>query len=84
MRAMASISDNLNPPTPTSQVQVLNINWFQKQPNGNDEVPALSIELQNPPPLAPLIVLHKEIVELQKHLSLKQASLHHVHNQEVL
>ncbi|KAL6278660.1 hypothetical protein ACE6H2_022261 [Prunus campanulata] len=38
MCAMASISDNLNHPTPTSQVQVLNINWFQKQPNGNDEV----------------------------------------------
>ncbi|ONI04592.1 hypothetical protein PRUPE_6G328900 [Prunus persica] len=38
MCAMASICDNLNHPTPTSQVQVLNINWFQKQPNGNDEV----------------------------------------------
>ncbi|ONK78945.1 uncharacterized protein A4U43_C01F1290 [Asparagus officinalis] len=23
---------------PTADVQVLNINWFQKQPNGNDEV----------------------------------------------
>ncbi|BBN67768.1 Signal peptidase subunit [Prunus dulcis] len=37
MRTMASISDNLNHSTPTYQVQVLNINWFQKQPNGNDE-----------------------------------------------
>ncbi|CAN6588737.1 unnamed protein product [Malus baccata var. baccata] len=38
MCAMASISDNLNHPTPTTQVQVLNINWLQKQLNGNDEV----------------------------------------------
>ncbi|PRQ42130.1 putative signal peptidase I [Rosa chinensis] len=38
MCAMASMSDNFNTPSPTSQVQVLNINWFQKQPNGNDEV----------------------------------------------
>ncbi|XP_040368712.1 signal peptidase complex subunit 3B isoform X7 [Rosa chinensis] len=37
MCAMASMSDNFNTPSPTSQVQVLNINWFQKQPNGNDE-----------------------------------------------
>ncbi|TQD86201.1 hypothetical protein C1H46_028218 [Malus baccata] len=37
MCAMASISDNLNHPTPTTQVQVLNINWLQKQLNGNDE-----------------------------------------------
>ncbi|KAG5087123.1 hypothetical protein JHK82_054520 [Glycine max] len=38
MCAMASVSDNFNTPTPSAQVQVLNINWFQKQPNGNDEV----------------------------------------------
>lgn len=64
MSAMASLSDNLNSPTPfvhaqvslslslrsvihsflnlTSfnrvSVQVTNINWFQKQPNGDDEV----------------------------------------------
>ncbi|XP_057960969.1 signal peptidase complex subunit 3B-like isoform X1 [Malania oleifera] len=37
MCAMASVSDNLNSPSPTAEVQVLNINWFQKQPNGNDE-----------------------------------------------
>ncbi|XP_024175799.2 signal peptidase complex subunit 3B isoform X6 [Rosa chinensis] len=43
MCAMASMSDNFNTPSPTSQVQVLNINWFQKQPNGNDEV--LSVQL---------------------------------------
>eukprot|EP00262_Sarcandra_glabra_P011898 TRINITY_DN2942_c4_g1_i1.p1 TRINITY_DN2942_c4_g1~~TRINITY_DN2942_c4_g1_i1.p1 ORF type:complete len:168 (-),score=16.19 TRINITY_DN2942_c4_g1_i1:278-781(-) len=38
MCGMASLSDNLNSPSPTAQVKVLNINWFQKQPNGNDEV----------------------------------------------
>ncbi|XP_057427748.1 signal peptidase complex subunit 3B-like [Lotus japonicus] len=38
MCAMASLSDTLSSPSPSSQVQVLNINWFQKQPNGNDEV----------------------------------------------
>ncbi|PKA62436.1 Signal peptidase complex subunit 3B [Apostasia shenzhenica] len=36
--AMASLSDNFNVPSPTAGVKVLNINWFQKQPNGNDEV----------------------------------------------
>ncbi|KAF3457195.1 hypothetical protein FNV43_RR01852 [Rhamnella rubrinervis] len=36
--AMASLADNLNLPSPSAHVQVLNINWFQKQPNGNDEV----------------------------------------------
>ncbi|KAE8651592.1 signal peptidase complex subunit 3B [Cucumis sativus] len=36
--AFASFSDTLNSPSPTAQVQVLSINWFQKQPNGNDEV----------------------------------------------
>ncbi|KMZ67715.1 Signal peptidase complex subunit 3B [Zostera marina] len=35
---MTSISDNLNSPSPTANVHVLNINWFQKQRNGNDEV----------------------------------------------
>ncbi|XP_050240443.1 signal peptidase complex subunit 3B-like isoform X1 [Quercus robur] len=38
MCAMASLSDNLNSPTPSAQVQVLNVNWFQKQRNGNEEV----------------------------------------------
>lgn len=38
MCAMASFTDNLNHPSPSSSVQVLNVNWFQKQPNGNDEV----------------------------------------------
>ncbi|KAL6514769.1 hypothetical protein OROGR_020348 [Orobanche gracilis] len=37
MCAMASLSDNFNSPSPTSQVQVLNINWFQKKPDGDDE-----------------------------------------------
>ncbi|XP_068669579.1 signal peptidase complex subunit 3B-like [Aristolochia californica] len=36
--AMASLSDNLNVPSPTAQVEVLNVNWFKKQANGNDEV----------------------------------------------
>ncbi|KAK1277593.1 Signal peptidase complex subunit 3B [Acorus gramineus] len=35
---MASLSDNFNFPSPHAHVQVLNLNWFQKQPNGNDEV----------------------------------------------
>ncbi|KAK7817738.1 signal peptidase complex subunit 3b [Quercus suber] len=38
MCAMASLSDNLNSPIPSAQVQVLNVNWFQKQRNGNEEV----------------------------------------------
>ncbi|OAY42248.1 signal peptidase complex subunit 3B [Manihot esculenta] len=38
MCAMTSLSDNLNSPSPSSQIQILNINWFQKQPHGNDEV----------------------------------------------
>ncbi|TKY52200.1 Signal peptidase complex subunit 3B [Spatholobus suberectus] len=37
MCAIASLSDNLNSPSPFAHVQDLNINWFQKQPNGNDE-----------------------------------------------
>ncbi|XP_019418039.1 PREDICTED: signal peptidase complex subunit 3B-like [Lupinus angustifolius] len=36
--AIASFTDNFHNPTPHAQVKVLNINWFQKQPNGNDEV----------------------------------------------
>ncbi|CAI9108773.1 OLC1v1008456C1 [Oldenlandia corymbosa var. corymbosa] len=36
--AIVSYSDNFNSPSPTSQVQVLNINWFQKKPDGDDEV----------------------------------------------
>ncbi|OMO67474.1 Signal peptidase 22kDa subunit [Corchorus capsularis] len=35
---MASLSDNLNTPSPTAEIQIMNINWFQKQPQGNDEV----------------------------------------------
>jgi len=38
MCVMASLSDNLNTPSPQAQIQVLNINWFQRQPSGNDEV----------------------------------------------
>ncbi|XP_042375821.1 signal peptidase complex subunit 3B-like isoform X3 [Zingiber officinale] len=38
MCAMTSLSDNFNSSSPTADVKVLNINWFQKQPNGNDEV----------------------------------------------
>ncbi|KAG9443569.1 hypothetical protein H6P81_014909 [Aristolochia fimbriata] len=36
--AMASFSDNFNVPSPTAQVEVLNVNWFKKLANGNDEV----------------------------------------------
>ncbi|KAK4400174.1 Signal peptidase complex subunitB [Sesamum angolense] len=35
---IASFSDNFNSPSPDAQVQVLNINWFRKKPDGNDEV----------------------------------------------
>ncbi|KAK9137195.1 hypothetical protein Sjap_007789 [Stephania japonica] len=35
---MASLSDNLNVPTPTAEVRVLDVNWFRKLPSGNDEV----------------------------------------------
>ncbi|XP_020211505.1 signal peptidase complex subunit 3B [Cajanus cajan] len=38
MCGMASLSDNFNSPSPSAHVQVLNINWFQKQPKANDEV----------------------------------------------
>uniref|UniRef100_A0A9I9DA27 Signal peptidase complex subunit 3 n=1 Tax=Cucumis melo TaxID=3656 RepID=A0A9I9DA27_CUCME len=38
MCAMASFSDTFNTPSPTARVEVLNINWFQKQLHGNDEV----------------------------------------------
>ncbi|CAI0391932.1 unnamed protein product [Linum tenue] len=34
--AMASVSDNFNSPRPSAEIQILNINWFQKQ-HGNDE-----------------------------------------------
>lgn len=36
--ALTSLSDNLSVPAPTADVQALSVNWFQKQPNGNDEV----------------------------------------------
>ncbi|KAH6794228.1 Signal peptidase subunit [Perilla frutescens var. hirtella] len=38
MCAMVSFSDNFNFSSPDAQVQVLNINWFQKKPDGDDEV----------------------------------------------
>ncbi|KAK7391980.1 hypothetical protein VNO78_20406 [Psophocarpus tetragonolobus] len=50
MCAMASLSDNLNSPSPTAHVQVTHINWFQKQPNGHDEVSVtmnISADLQS-------------------------------------
>ncbi|KAL6844586.1 hypothetical protein ACP4OV_025245 [Aristida adscensionis] len=34
----ASFSDNFNSPAPAASVKILNINWFQKEANGNDEV----------------------------------------------
>ncbi|KAK8913588.1 Signal peptidase complex subunit 3B [Platanthera zijinensis] len=36
--ALASFSDYFNNPSPTADVKVLSINWFHKQPNGNEEV----------------------------------------------
>ncbi|KAL7003045.1 hypothetical protein U1Q18_004203 [Sarracenia purpurea var. burkii] len=36
--AMTSVSDNLNSPSPSAQVQVLNVNWFKKSTQGDDEV----------------------------------------------
>ncbi|XP_039053975.1 signal peptidase complex subunit 3B-like [Hibiscus syriacus] len=38
MCAIASLSDNLNSRSPSAEIQVMNINWFQKQPQANDEV----------------------------------------------
>ncbi|KAL8171340.1 hypothetical protein V2J09_023144 [Rumex salicifolius] len=38
MCAVASFSDNFNFPTPSAEMEVLNINRFQKLSNGNDEV----------------------------------------------
>ncbi|KAE8734428.1 Signal peptidase complex subunit 3A [Hibiscus syriacus] len=38
MCAIASLSDNLNTPSPSAEIQIININRFQKQPQGNDEV----------------------------------------------
>ncbi|KAF9681615.1 hypothetical protein SADUNF_Sadunf05G0020300 [Salix dunnii] len=38
MCTIASLSDNFNFPSPSAEIQVLNFNWFQKQPDGNDEV----------------------------------------------
>ncbi|XP_078435605.1 signal peptidase subunit [Wolffia australiana] len=35
---IASLSDNLNLPAPTAEIEITSINWFQRQPNGNDEV----------------------------------------------
>ncbi|XAR49101.1 hypothetical protein NMG60_11032170 [Bertholletia excelsa] len=37
MCVVASLSNNLNFPAPSAHVQVLNINWFQKSTQGNDE-----------------------------------------------
>ncbi|XP_057763707.1 signal peptidase complex subunit 3B-like [Salvia miltiorrhiza] len=44
MCAMASVSDNFNSLSPHAQVQVVNINWFQKKPAGDDEV-SLSLNI---------------------------------------
>ncbi|CAN1124316.1 Signal peptidase complex subunit 3B [Linum perenne] len=48
--AMASVSDNFNSPSPSAEIQILNINWFQKQPHGNDEVSLtmnITVDLQS-------------------------------------
>ncbi|KAI4294741.1 hypothetical protein MLD38_040927 [Melastoma candidum] len=38
MCGLVSFSDNFNLPSPSADVRVLNVNWFQKHPDGNDEV----------------------------------------------
>ncbi|XP_047338470.1 signal peptidase complex subunit 3A-like [Impatiens glandulifera] len=38
MCAATSFTDKFNTPSPSAHVQVLNINWFQKSIQGNDEV----------------------------------------------
>ncbi|KAL5061014.1 hypothetical protein RYX36_032618 [Vicia faba] len=48
--AISSLSDSLHSPSPSAQVQVLNVNWFQKQRNGNDEISVtlnISADLQS-------------------------------------
>jgi signal peptidase complex subunit 3 len=35
---MVSVSDNFNTASPQAQIEVLKINRFKRQPNGNDEV----------------------------------------------
>ncbi|XP_076919409.1 signal peptidase complex subunit 3A-like [Bidens hawaiensis] len=42
--AIASLTDNFNSPSPTANVQILNVNRFQKRPNGDDEV-ALTLDI---------------------------------------
>ncbi|EYU35546.1 hypothetical protein MIMGU_mgv1a0151141mg, partial [Erythranthe guttata] len=37
MCGIASFSDNFNSPSPSAEVQVLNINRFRKKINGDDE-----------------------------------------------
>ncbi|XP_031496192.1 signal peptidase complex subunit 3B-like [Nymphaea colorata] len=47
---LASLTDNFNVPSPTAEIQVLNFNRFQRQPNGNDEVSltlSISADLQS-------------------------------------
>lgn len=36
--SLASFTDNFNAPSPKAEVKVSNLNWLQKQRNGNDEV----------------------------------------------
>ncbi|KAG4206890.1 hypothetical protein ERO13_A03G034000v2 [Gossypium hirsutum] len=38
MCAITSLSDNFNTPSPSAEIKIMNINWFQKQPQGHDEV----------------------------------------------
>jgi signal peptidase complex subunit 3 len=38
MCAIASFTDSLNTPSPSAQVQILNINRFQKRVKGDDEI----------------------------------------------
>ncbi|KOM39237.1 hypothetical protein LR48_Vigan03g261900 [Vigna angularis] len=68
MCGMASLSDNFNSPSPSAQVQVLNINWFQKQPNANDEVFVfLAAEYETPKHSVNQISLWDGIIPSKEH-----------------
>ncbi|OIV95117.1 hypothetical protein TanjilG_21507 [Lupinus angustifolius] len=66
--AIASFTDNFHNPTPHAQVKVLNINWFQKQPNGNDEVFVfLAAEYETPKNAVNQISLWDGIIPSKEH-----------------
>ncbi|MFQ6638863.1 hypothetical protein Gotur_014899 [Gossypium turneri] len=68
MCAIASLSDNLNTPSPTAEIKIMNINWFQKQPQGNDEV--VFGDIHRPPFFCPLFftIIHHREADFKYHL----------------